>query len=156
MQQADEISKIDARANRLVAGVIALVSSAPLVFAALLTPSKAGMGTHMQLGLPDCGFKVVTGLPCATCGCTTAFAHAADGALLTSFLTQPFGAVLALTLAMLTLVSLWSLWSGMSLGPIGGVIASKRAMIGWAVLLLAAWAYKAGAVMMANTAAGGG
>ena len=85
---------------RLVSLGIALACASPLVLAAMLTPSAEGMGTHKQMGLPECGFVTATGLPCATCGCTTAFAHAADGSLLTSLATQPFGAMLALALAM--------------------------------------------------------
>ena len=31
------------------------------------------MGTHMQLGLPDCNFKSIAGVPCPSCGMTTSF-----------------------------------------------------------------------------------
>jgi hypothetical protein len=30
-------------------------------------------GTHMQLGLPDCNFKALAGVPCPSCGMTTSF-----------------------------------------------------------------------------------
>lgn len=141
------VSHTTPSANRIVALIIGLACAAPLVLASMLTPSDSGMGTHMQIGLPDCGFKVVTGYPCATCGCTTAFAHAADGSLLTSFMTQPFGAALALALAMMTLVAGWSLWTGASLAGVGQICGSKRFVLAWVVLLLAAWAYKVGVVM---------
>lgn len=125
---------------------LALACAAPLVFAATLTPAAAGIGTHTQMGLPECGFKLATGLPCATCGCTTAFAHAADGSLLMSLMTQPFGAVLSIALAMMTLIAGWSAVSGMSLAPLGRVMATKGFVLSWIVLLLAAWGYKAAAV----------
>lgn len=131
---------------RLGAAGLALACAAPLVFAAALTPSADGIGTHTQVGLPECGFVLATGLPCATCGCTTAFAHAADGALLMSLITQPFGAVLALSLAMMALVAGWSAVSGMSLAPIGRVMATKPFVFSWIALLLAAWGYKAASV----------
>lgn len=137
---------VDTRANRMVALIIALACAAPLVVAATLTPSDSGMGTHTQMGLPDCGFKMLTGYPCATCGCTTAFAHAAHGSLLDSFITQPFGAVLAVSLAMVTIVSIWSVLTGMSMAGLGAVLATRRAILFWAFLLLAAWAYKAASV----------
>lgn len=129
---------------------LALACSAPLVLAATLTPSTAGMGTHTQLNLPECGFVLATGLPCATCGCTTAFAHAADGSLLTSFVTQPFGALLALALAMMALIAGWSAASGMSLTPLGRMMATKGFVLPWVVLLLGAWGYKAAAMAMAG------
>ncbi|MBX2851468.1 MAG: DUF2752 domain-containing protein [Phycisphaeraceae bacterium] len=133
-------------ASRLLALVLALVCASPLVFAATLTPSAAGMGTHTQMGLSECGFVLATGLPCATCGCTTAFAHAADGSLLTSLITQPFGAALALALAMMALIAGWSAVSGMRLEPVGRLMATKAFVLPWLVLLLAAWGYKAAVV----------
>lgn len=137
-------------AVRLGSLTLALVCAAPLVLAAMLTPSDAGMGTHMQMGLPDCGFKTMTGYPCATCGCTTAFAHAAEGSLLTSFVTQPFGAVLAVSLAMMALIASWSAVSGMRLEPLGRVMSTKPFVLSWVALLLVAWGYKAAMVAIAG------
>lgn len=66
----------------------------PLVAAAVLTPSKSGVGTHQQLGLPPCTFLHLTGFPCAFCGMTTSWTHAAHGDLLAAFVTQPMGLLL--------------------------------------------------------------
>lgn len=118
--------------------------------AAVLKPSDAGLGTHTQMGLPECGFKLATGLPCATCGCTTAFAHAADGSLLDSFLTQPFGALLAIALAMMALIAGWSAMSGMSLAPLGRMMATRPFVLSWIGLLLVAWGYKVAMVVLAG------
>lgn len=131
------------RYNRLLGLFLTCCFATPLILAGTLTPSASGMGTHTQMGLPDCGFKVVTGYPCATCGCTTAFAHAAHGSFLDSFLTQPFGALLAIFTSMLTLIAAWSAWSGMSLAHVGMALSDKRMILGWLVLLLSAWGYKA-------------
>lgn len=141
-------SALDPVGNRVLAGLLVLCCGGPLVFAAMLTPSDAGMGTHTQLGLPSCGFVAVTGMPCATCGCTTAFAHAADGSLLTAFITQPFGALLALGLAVMTLIAGWSFATGMPLAPIGRVAGHKWMVLFWIGLLLLAWAYKAAMIGM--------
>jgi hypothetical protein len=140
--QADRLSE-GSGAGRWLALLLAMVCASPLVFAATLTPDSAGFGTHKQMGLPECGFVLATGLPCATCGCTTAFAHAADGSLLNSLITQPFGAVLALSLAMMVLIAGWSAVSGMRLEPLGRMMATKAFVLPWLVLLLAAWGYKA-------------
>lgn len=139
---AAEHTEVSVGRNRLVALVVTGLCMSPLIVAAMLKPSAGGMGTHTQLGLPDCGFKLVTGLPCATCGCTTAFAHATNGSLLESFLTQPFGAVLALALAMTSLLGMWSVWTGQSLAPIGRAVTSRRSIMAWVALLLIAWGYK--------------
>lgn len=155
MQEGDNDAAIRRaeRDNRVLAGVLFVCFAAPLVVASLLTPSDAGMGTHQQMGLPPCGFVLATGYPCATCGCTTAFAHAANGSLLDAVLTQPFGAVLALLLAMLTLVTGWAFYSGMSLSPVSEALLNKRAVLSGVALLLLSWGYKAAQVTLAAGAA---
>ena len=44
---------------------------------ALIDPYPNGeamrMGTHKQLGLPECSFKELAGVPCPSCGMTTSF-----------------------------------------------------------------------------------
>lgn len=73
---------------------------------------------------------------------TTAFAHAADGNLLQSFMTQPTGALLALATAATLMASLWVAISGASvvplLRPLGGSI------LWWlgGALILGGWAWK--------------
>ena len=80
---------------RLFAAVIGLLALAPLIVAFLLTPTAADGGTHTQLGLPECGFRLYHGYPCPTCGMTTAFALAVRGRLIAAFLVQPAGLLLA-------------------------------------------------------------
>lgn len=127
---------------RVVAATICAIATAVLVVAWWLTPDVSGMQTHRQLGLPPCGFMVTTGLPCATCGMTTAFSHAAHGQLWAAFRTQPAGAVLAMLTAAASLVSAWAAATGMSLAPLGRWL--WRPTIVWSLggLLIAAWIYK--------------
>lgn len=67
--------------------VLAALPLAVIITARFLTPDPSGHGTHTQLGLPPCGFLVLTGCPCPGCGLTTAFAHMAH--------LNPFGAARA-------------------------------------------------------------
>lgn len=47
---------------------------------ALLRPDPSGVGTHRQLGLPDCLICLVTGKErCPSCGLTTGLAHLMRG-----------------------------------------------------------------------------
>lgn len=62
-------------ASRAVWFTVFVGSAAVALVAASLTPDPAGHGTHMQLGMPPCGFLASTGLPCPGCGLTTCFAH---------------------------------------------------------------------------------
>ncbi|MEM9420105.1 MAG: DUF2752 domain-containing protein [Planctomycetota bacterium] len=126
---------------RLVALVIFAPTLAVLLTASSLTANEEGVGTHTQLGLAPCGFKSATGFPCATCGMTTSFTHAADGNLFIAFLTQPAGAILAVLTAMVVLVSGWSLASGMSLAPIGLALWRPRVIITMIALILGGWLY---------------
>ncbi len=63
------------RAGRLGWAILGLTPLAVVITAAFLDPNPAGHGTHTQLGLPPCGFLVLTGFPCPGCGLTTCFAH---------------------------------------------------------------------------------
>jgi hypothetical protein len=128
--------------HRLLCGVLAAAMLALLGVAAWLTPAGAGHGSHTQLGLSSCGFAEGTGMPCPTCGMTTAFAHAADGSLWRSASTQPFGAALAV----LTAISLWVAGHSAATGSVVAVrlvrgLGSRTAWV-LAAGLGAAWAYK--------------
>ena len=65
-----------------------------------LHPDPRGYDTHTQLGLPACGFLQITGLPCASCGMTTAFANMAHGHFVGALRAQAFGAALFLLTAL--------------------------------------------------------
>jgi hypothetical protein len=127
---------------RVPALILFVGSTGLLIVAATLSPTADGYGTHTQLGMDRCGFAAQTGLPCATCGMTTAFAHAADGNVLASFTTQPAGAVFAIGTAMVSLISGYTLVMGISLVPIGRFCWRPKVIIGLIVLVLVAWGYK--------------
>jgi len=71
-------------------------SAAMLGIGRVLTPNPRGIGTHEQLGLPPCMFLKLTGIPCPSCGLTTSVAYAAHLQFSASFVTQPFGLLIAL------------------------------------------------------------
>jgi hypothetical protein len=129
--------------RRLPGGMLFAACLALLLVAAGLTPNDKRIGTHTQLGLAPCGFEMASGLPCATCGMTTAFSHATDGNLPAAFYTQPTGALLAIFTAMACLVGLWSLWQGVSLAPLGRIVLSGRFLLPLIAVILLAWSYTA-------------
>ena len=128
--------------RRLIAAVVMLASGAVLGVAAWLTPSPAGLGTHQQLRMPQCGWIAIADLPCPTCGMTTAFAHAAHGHLWSSFRAQPLGCALALATAMAFIVSVYVTVTGSRLGSAFKRLWGRRS--GWllASVVLVAWGYK--------------
>ena len=66
----------------ILAGVICITL---LSVAACLRPHASGYGTHQQLGLPPCSFQMWFGIPCPSCGGTTAFTHFVRGQWVSSF-----------------------------------------------------------------------
>ena len=67
-----------------------------LTIAVRLNPDPRGVGTHEQLGLPPCAFLIEHGIPCVSCGMTTAFtamAHLRPGL---AWQANPFGILLFL------------------------------------------------------------
>lgn len=127
---------------RVVAAVVFLLALTPIALASTLRADSRGVGTHEQLGMRACGFVEETGMPCATCGMTTAFALAADGRLLDAFLTQPAGAVFALLAAMAVLVSGYALVTGMDLSPVFRWLWRPRVVLMAGFFVILAWAYK--------------
>lgn len=87
---------------RLAWAMLFIVPAAVVITAAMLTPNPLGHSTHMQLGLPPCGFLLVTGYPCPGCGLTTAFANMARFNIVGAAHANPFGVPLFLaTLGMI-------------------------------------------------------
>ncbi len=128
--------------RRLVGAGVAVAAAALLGVAAWLDASPQGLGTHAQLNLPPCGWILAMDLPCPTCGMTTAFAHAADGNLVGSFVAQPMGAVLAVATAIALLVGTYTVATGSRIAALFGRLCNRRAawLIGTA--FVAAWVYK--------------
>ncbi len=135
---ADHDGRHTIRRHRLVAAALFAPSAAVLLIAAYLSPQH---GLSETFGFPGCGFLVTTGLPCATCGMTTAFTLAADARFLDALLTQPAGAALAVLTAMLALVSGYALLAGMSLAPLGRALWRPAPVIALIALILGSWAY---------------
>ncbi|MEM1213991.1 MAG: DUF2752 domain-containing protein [Planctomycetota bacterium] len=126
-----------------------LPAAALLTTAALLSPNPDGHGTHTSLGLAPCGLLQATGIPCPTCGMTTAFALAADANLLRSLLTQPLGFLLALSTACTVLISGYALITGMRLQPLLDALLRPRTFWTFAALVVLAWAYTIARVQLA-------
>ena len=132
----------DVLCNRIVgiAGLVICLSL--LIVARSLSPADKGYGTHEALGLQPCGFKTVTGIPCMTCGMTTAFSHTTRGQFVSAFIVQPAGTLLALITAMLTFVFGWAAIQGMSLKPLGSFIARPRVLFSLFGFMLVSWIFE--------------
>lgn len=136
------------RRDRLVAAGIGLAALAPLAVAAVLEPSADGVGTHQQLGLPACGWIAGMGLPCPSCGMTTAFAFAARGDLAAAFAAQPAGAALAFAAAIVAVVAAWTAATGSRSWALLWSAAGRRFWWGFAAVVVLAWVYKIAAMRL--------
>jgi hypothetical protein len=81
--------------------VMALGVTAVFGIALWLNPYDADgqplrLETHTQLGLPPCTFRIMTGVPCPSCGMTTSFALLMHGDVLNSLRANAVGTLLAL------------------------------------------------------------
>lgn len=81
-----------------------------LVVAWFLEPDPEGKGTHQQLGFPPCGFLLISGRPCPSCGMTTAWSHFVRGDWTTGSQANVGGFLLALAAGP---VGIWVLVSGL-------------------------------------------
>lgn len=121
---------------------------AVLVTAALLTPNPEGHGTHTQLGLPPCGFYVITGMPCPGCGLTTSFAFMMHFDPVGAAMANPFGVMLFLTTATVVPIALIGLIRGLPvIETLDRLQADK-----WAILLavcsLTVWIVRVATILL--------
>ena len=130
--------------DRIPSIVIFAACGMVLGLAVYLTPDPSGVGTHAQLGWPftPCSAMEVWGIPCPTCGMTTAFAHAVRFQWLRAFLVQPAGFLTALVTIVVWIVSGATVVTGRKWG-----VNWYRVRPGWTVLwtvviVLVAWGYK--------------
>jgi len=95
--------------------------------------------THLQLGLPPCTFRLLTGVACPSCGMTTSFALLMHGDLENSLRANAVGTLLAVfSLAVIP----WSLASVLCKRPLF-IVSFERAttwiVVVFVVLLLTRW-----------------
>ena len=96
------------RMGRAVLTVWAMFLIAGFVLARSLEPDPRGFGTHRQVGLPECTFRLLFSKPCPGCGMTTSFSHFVRG----EFTAAARANETALLLAILSAVMIpWSLSS---------------------------------------------
>lgn len=128
--------------ERIAAAILALATLAILITAAWLSPNPAGHATHTQLGMQKCTWVVWFDKPCPTCGMTTAFSHAGEGQWITSILTQPMGALLALLTTMIFWASTHQAITGSRIGSVVQTALKPKFVIAIFLLAAAAWIYK--------------
>lgn len=141
MPAAPRVERLEPLA-RIAMAVVAMGCLALLIVASRLQASPNGHGTHMQMGLPPCGWVQAWDKPCMTCGMTTAFAAAADVSPVASFKAQPMGLVLAVGAAIMVWLGAYSAATGSMILPTLIRIGNWRLVWGLVAGLLLAWVYK--------------
>lgn len=89
-------------AVRVALAVVSLVLAGLWLTAFRLTPERAGLGTHQQLGLPPCTARVLLGIRCPACGMTTSWAYLARGDVVGAAVSNVGGLMLGV-LALVTI-----------------------------------------------------
>jgi hypothetical protein len=100
-----------------------------LSVARTIEPDARGYGTHVQLGLPPCGFLTLTGFPCPGCGLTTAFAHGIRGDFGLAAMANPLGLLLFLCVCAVIPISVVAIFRGWSFTSVVDALSLDR----WAI-----------------------
>jgi hypothetical protein len=130
------------RSRRLHALGVALTALILLSIAFILNPAEEGIGTHQQLGLPQCGWILAADIPCPTCGMTTAWSHTVRGEFPTAFMTQPMGMFLAFITFLVAVGGCITAVTGYSFQPLLYRFPPSRIIILASALALLAWGFK--------------
>jgi hypothetical protein len=126
---------------RPTAALLLAACAAVLGLAAWLSPDPRGLGTHQKLGTGPCGMLVMTGLPCPTCGMTTAFAHTVRGQWVRAAWSQPAGFLYALATIGCAIVCIITLVTG----RVPRAIAARSPIVilfSVLAVLLGGWGFK--------------
>ena len=137
----------EARSSRIVWALLGVAMVGVLLVARALTPDSSGMGTHEQLGLPPCVFRLLTTFPCPGCGLTTSFAHMAHFDVAGAVRAHAIGVPLFLVTLAAVPFSLAGIVRGWQLGSVLRALrASEASIVGagafalaWAVRLAGVW-----------------
>lgn len=133
--------------TRALAAVIALGALIMLGIGAYLTPggdNRAGYSTHTQLGLAPCQFEIRTGLPCPSCGYTTAVSYFSHGNVVASLYVQPMGFVIACAAAAAVWVGAYIALTGRPVHRLAAMIPGRAWVIGLLAVAIGGWAWKIG------------
>ena len=122
------------------------------LFGSLWLLEQIGFDFGVVFGL--CGMKQRTGLPCPTCGMTTAVLTFARGDLLTSFYVQPAGAFLCTLLVVgaffAFLVAVFGVYFS-ALDRLFAEIRIKHVIVGLLIIIAAGWAVTMARALAAQT-----
>jgi hypothetical protein len=121
-----------------IAGSCVLVLAA----AAVVEPDSRGYGTHTQLGLPPCGFLLLTGSPCPGCGLTTAFAYGIRGHWSQAASANPLGLALFLVVCLCIPLGVTAALRGWSLDAVIERFALNRWALAFAGCAVVFWAVR--------------
>ncbi len=121
----------------IVAGSIAV-----LAVALAIEPDVRGYGTHTQLGLPPCGFLLLTGSPCPGCGLTTAFAHGIRGHWSMAASANPLGLALFFVVSACIPLGLAAALRSWSIGEVVDRFGLNRWALAVAGCAIVVWAVR--------------
>ena len=129
---------------RLILLLLAGIWLTVFLIAAWLNPytedgTPRTMETHRQLGLPECTFKEVTGLPCPSCGMTTSFTLLVRGDVWNSLRANFAGTALATVGLIFLPWSIASAWRGRFLYVHSLEMTLFRLSIIFMILLFGRW-----------------
>jgi hypothetical protein len=130
------------RRARVISALVLLGASTVLAVAVWLKPDPRGIGTHEQLRMAPCGMLISFGVPCPSCGMTTAFAHTVRGQWLRAIWAQPAGFVFALATVVAVVLSAVSLLTGRPPRMFNRHVTPFRICLATLILLLSGWAAK--------------
>jgi hypothetical protein len=125
-----------------VLALLAVGLSVLLAIAAVLHPDPHHFGTHRQLGLPPCTFYDLFGVPCPTCGMTTAWAYALHGEIFQSLQANTGGALLAMLAIVAAPVLLVTAIRGRRFAWLPGDRWSVWIASGLLAVVLVQWGYR--------------